>query len=626
MENDGFDELIRECIRTQQVQFPKTSFDNTSQLLEKGVILLNEDDLDTVQLNPESIEFNSALLSWAETKLERKVPGTIVEAFSFIEEFQEKLKEENGIEKNVINAYEDIIKGLQSYLLYHLSSGGFNVKSFYLNEFNKERENELFLFEQHLFDFLPYSNLLPKDIWEICQKTISSSDHYYVSEFARHLPRKNYSLAEDLLTLALKSSVTDNSFFIAHLLVGLHKEGMDGVFEKAIQLKEDQPQQSYYILNLLKNLTETQNNLVFDLVSNDNSSDHIGSKTQVLCGLIMNPEVEESLRKKCFEVLNEYLELEEKDSVKVAFRSIVHNLKPYEAEKYQMLHRYLEKTLDFSIINTFFYHLNDPKYLFDLIIMNYRTRWQRGSISKFIEPIYHFWNKSTSETEKIILDLFNPEEKLGMLPVEILMTGNFGALQVDLLKLKTKQEQARAIEAITLFPHSFERLLPILLPLRHSIHPEVVKFLQRKLSELIYDAYHGSLLNNIESFLDDSKEDELFVQPLKETLEKYEAIVTAKEAIKDLDPYENERDLMDLYYNLEHENRAKLMQDINENPKGILAAVGKTTIIVRGNSWKQELENEVIPLGKIESQFTLDARLFKNPDLQEYILNSYDKR
>ena len=83
---------------------------------------------------------------------------------------------------------------------------------------------------------------------------------------------------------------------------------------------------------------------------------------------------------------------------------------------------------------------------------------------------------------------------------------------------------------------------------------------------------------------------------------------------------------MDLYYNLEHENRAKLMQDINENPKGILAAVGKTTIIVRGNSWKQELENEVIPLGKIESQFTLDARLFKNPDLQEYILNSYDKR
>lgn len=258
--------------------------------------------------------------------------------------------------------------------------------------------------------------------------------------------------------------------------------------------------------------------------------------------------------------------------------------------------------------------------------MFYKAGWQRGSINRFESSIFHFWNNDTQETEKHILELFRPEDKFGMLPVEIIMTGSFGALPIDLLKLKTKQQQAKAIEAITLFPHTFDRLLPLVLPLRQSPHPEVVKFLQIKLSELIYDAYHKSLLDDIENLLNDSKDDKSFIKPLKVTLKHYETIVSKKKSINDLNPYENERDLMDLYYSLEHENRAKMMQDMNENPKGFLAAVGKSTIIVRGNSWKQELEDKVMPLGKVESSFILDARLFKNPDLQEYILNTYDKR
>lgn len=629
MKKDEVEKLIKECIRMQKLRFPKTFFDNSSKLIKKGVVDLVENDPANLQVNSNSVDFNRSLLRLAENKLEKKVPETIVEAYSFIEEFEEKIKEENGIAKNVLNGYDTLIKGLQSYLLYHLSSKGFNVKGFYINQLKPsgERENELFLFEQHLYDFLPYSNLAPVEIWEICQKTISSDDHYYVNEFARHLSSKNHQLGKDLLRMALESdSVKENSFFVAHLLIGLHNNGFELVFEKALEMKEEKPEQSYYVFNSLKNLTANQNSLIFDLVRKDSSLDFIGSKTQVLCGLIQKEEVNEKLREKCFNLLNTYLHLESKDAIKVAFRSVILNLKSYENQKYNMLHTYLEKTEDFSILETFFYRIYEPKYLFQFITMIYRTRWQRGSINKFTNSIFHFWKNSPEKTEKNILALFHPAEKLGLLPVEIIMTGNFGALPVDLLKLSTKQEQARAIEAITLFPHSFERLLPVLLPLRYSDHPEVVKFLQIKLSELIYDAYHESLLNDIENLLDDSKEDEEFIRPLKETLSEYEAIVAEKDSINDLNPYENERDLMDLYYSLEHENRARMMKDINENSIGFLAAVGKTTVIVRGNSWKQEFENEVIPLGKIESKFTLDKRLFKNPDLQEYILNSYDKK
>lgn len=620
--------LIQKCINTKKIEFPKVETANCGLLLKKEIVLQMESNLEFIKLNPNSIEFNEALLKEAEVKLEREMPKNIVGAFGFVEDFQEKLKEEIGIAKNVINGYGSLIKGLQGYILHRLHSDGFDVKGYFLDKLKPkgEREKELFLFEQHLYRFLPYSKYSAKEIWEICQRTLTSDDRYYVDEFARKLPSNNFDLAKNIYSIAIRSEQPNDTFFIASLLIGLHNNGLEGVFEKAFELQNKHPQQGYHVLNSLKNLSDEQNNSIFELVHNDHLPESIGSKTHVICGLIDNPKVSEELRKGCFNLIATYLQQENKELVKIAFHRIIYNLKSFEAEKYKLLHIYLENTQDISVIESFFYNYENPEHLFHLMKMFYLAGWQRGSINRFESSIFHFWNNNIQETEKHILELFKPEDKFGLLPVEIIMTGSFGALPIDLLKLDTKQEQAKAIEAITLFPHTFDKLLPIVLPLRRSPYPEVVKFLQIKLSELIYDAYHRSLLDDIENLLDESKEDKAFVRPLREAHKNYESIVSKKKSINDLNPYENERDLMDLYYSLEHENRAKMMQDINENPNGILAAVGKRTIIVRGNSWKQELEDKVMPLGKVESSFILDARLFKNPDLQEYILNTYDKR
>jgi len=620
--------FVEKCIRTQKVEFLKNDTDNYSQLIKNGVVEEIGSKLESIKLNSNSIEFNKVLLKIAEEKFGREIPETIVEAFSFVEDFQEKLKEENGIAKNVINGYDKLIKGLQGYVIYHLHLGGFDVNKYYLDELKLkgERENEVFLFEQHLYRFLPYSNFSAKEIWEICQKTLSSGDHYYVDNFALILAKENFKLAQEIYTSAVDSEQPQDTFFIANLLIGLHNNGFEGVFEKAVELQKTHPQQGYHLLNSLKSLSGEKNKQIFEIALNDSSEEFIGNKTRVLCRLIDNPEVSEEVRQDCFDLITKYLQLNNTDLVKIAFHGIIYNLKSFEAEKYKLLHIYLENSENIEIIEHFFYNYVDVKYLFHLMKMFYRAGWQRGSINRFESSIHHFWNKDSIETEKHILELFKPEDKFGMLPVEILMTGNFGALPIDLLKLDTKQKQAKAIEAITLFPHSFDRLLPVVLSLRHSPHPEVIKFLQIKLSELIYDAYHKSLLDDIENLLDDSKEDKIFVKPLKASWKSYKSLVSKKESINDLNPYENERDLMDLYYSLEHENKAKMMQEINENPKGFLSAIGYRTIIVGANSWKQELEDEVRPLGRVASSFILDARLFKNPDLQEYILNTYDKK
>lgn len=620
--------LIQQCITTRKVRFKKHDLLESESLLATGVLKTIEGVPDEVELNKNSVLFNKALLIIAEEKLGRGVPQDIVEAFGFVDGFQEKLKEENGIAKNVVNAYDELIKGLKAYVLFRLKADGVNIKEYYINELKPrgKRPNEMFLFEQHLYDFLMYADFSVDEIWQICSHTLASDDAFYVNEFAREVPSCNFELAKDLYHLASSADQPENTFFVSNLLTGLQNNGLEGVFEKAFDLYPKHPQQSYQVLVSLKKLSEKQNQKLYEHVLADSSENLTGHKTQALCKLIGDPDVSDELRKKCFDLIIEYLKSATKDVATSAFRTMNFSLKGHEAEKYQMLHIYLDNTKNISVLDDFFYRFENPEYLFHLIKMSYRAGWRRGSIHKFENAIFHFWNKDATKTESHILELFKPEDKFGMLPVEIIMTGRFGALPIDLLKLKTEQEQAKAIDSITLFPHSYDRWLPIILPLRDSAFSKVVAFLQIKLTELILEAYHNSLYKDIKKMLNQSKNDKAFLKPLKAALKKYKESVSEKETINDLNPYENERELMNLYYGLEHEKKTKTINEINENPTGLLAAIGNRTIIARGNSWKQELEEHVTPLGKVETSVVLDARLFKNPDLHEFILNTYDKK
>lgn len=115
-----------------------------------------------------------------------------------------------------------------------------------------------------------------------------------------------------------------------------------------------------------------------------------------------------------------------------------------------------------------------------------------------------------------------------------------------------------------------------------------------------------------------------FLKPIKQSLELYKEIKELKYKNNDLNPYYNEKSLMDLYYSLENENRAKMMESVRNNPSGI-SSLFKSTSIIRGNSWKFEHEENVMPLGKVESQMYIDTRVYKNPELYEYQLERFNK-
>ena len=94
--------LVDLCIKTQVIEFLAHQIDNHSILLKEGIINKTKSNPKLLKLNNNSIQFNSALLNIAVAKLNKPITDNMIDAFGFIEEFQEKLKEENLIAKNTI--------------------------------------------------------------------------------------------------------------------------------------------------------------------------------------------------------------------------------------------------------------------------------------------------------------------------------------------------------------------------------------------------------------------------------------------------------------------------------------------------------------------------------------------
>lgn len=337
--------------------------------------------------------------------------------------------------------------------------------------------------------------------------------------------------------------------------------------------------------------------------------------------LIENDKTSSEIKKKCFEEIIELLKSEDHKIANAVFHNVQYNLDNHEHEKYSLLHIYLNNTKNFNVIKGFFYNSKDPKYLFDILIRNYDVSGFRGSIDLFKNSLNHFLDINKEETEEQILDLFN-FRKYSLLAVKIILSDRSGVYRVDLLKLSKQEAQLFAIDSICNYPHSIDDLLPLLLKLKESNFKEVKDYLQTKLAELIFEVYHESLLDLIKKNLTNSKKDKDFLISLQKALDEYSKMRESKATIKDLDPRENERNLMDLYYRLEHENQAKMMKNSDKDENSFLSMM-KNLTIVRGRAWKNDDSEDILPLGLIESSMMIDIRAYKNPTVYEQNLENF---
>lgn len=617
-------QVIRDFVnlyfRVQKLQYSKKEIPQYKLLIDTRVLYEVKKNKDVLEFAKESITLQKVVLELAENKLKTALPKDVYKAFMFIDDFDKALKIEYDCER-VINSFSTLIRGLRGYALLTLHKKGINIKSFILNIEEEKRDFSLHYFEDAFFDFLHHYDYSEKDYFEIFTTLWNRSErNHSVRTGLRKLPSKNLEKSKALLIYAYQNK--EPLEIIAELLIGIYNEGETVTIKRIMDIKE---KDNVLCLNTLSRI---EFKCAKDIIK---AFEHLGKlaykdvslarqQSFLLSNIIENEYTTENIRKQAFKCWQEFLENGENEIVNQVFQD-VNFLDGYEKEKYGLLNIYLAKTKNFNVINDFFsFRFDDPAYVFDIMMRSYNAKPDyRFPMEHFESGIRHCWNTNQVKTEKHILNLFKHGSAFGVLGVKTIFSAYHGIFQVDLSKLDKADHQITAIDSICKHPHSFDILIPLILPLRNSNLNGVRKHLQEHLAYKVFKTYHRSLFEQIKESLGNDKDDKAFLRPIKKALDDYEKLKELKESIDDLNPYQNERHLMDLYRRLEHEAQAKMMQEVNQG-KGTFMEMAKNTIIVRGNSWMIR-EGEVSPLGRFESKIQIDSNSYLNPDLFEHNLN-----
>jgi len=607
-----FDTLFKKNTRF----FNKSEFENFDELLLNEVVRENKDNPELLDLNT-NCHFFETLLMFIELETKKEIPKNISDSFKSIDDFDKRKRKEIGT--NVINAFDDIFQGLKIHALQQFEKNkNENPKEFLLSLGNWDsRENHLYNFERVFFKFLPRSNYSIEEIAEFCIQAWNKEEmETSLIDFLRGYGTINIEKAKELYNILDEKNCPLR--IIAHLLIGNYNAGDIKALDVAFDLREKDLLESLIVLGRINYLNKNEIERVFDSIEPINFSiKNIAiEQAYLLLHLINNKETPKDILEKCFKLLVDLIGKETREIVDAVFHSITYHLDKYESEKYALLHKYLSKTQNFNIVKRFFSNFKDPVYIFELIQHSFSANPNfRFPIEIFQDGISHAWRENQEKTEGLILNLFNQHPAFSILAVKIILSARSGIYKIDLLKLDNKESQTNAIKSLCKSPVYFDKLVPVLLALRKSSFKEVVELLQKELADKVFQTYHETIYELILKEISNSSTDKEFMKPIKKALDNYNELKQLKESIKDIDPVENESDLMQLYYRLEKEEQAKMMNKINEGEGSFLQFV-KNTTIVRGNSWKIG-DREVSPLGNIESKMLIDGSSYLNPELYE---------
>jgi len=605
--------------QTRKSRYFKKDISQYKALIDCGILSEIEGNKEVLEIVGDAIELQKVVFETAIKKLKKELPNDISEAFKFVDEFDDALKKEYNCER-VINSFSTLIRGLRGYILYILHKRGVNIKSFLLSINEENRGNHLYFLEVSFFNFLSFFNYSEEEIFEILVGLWSNdTKRHDVITGLRELPSRNLKKSKLLLKYAYKNDKSQH--FIPELLIGLYNAGETSSIEKIIELKDKNIIASLGVLGRLKYKNEEDIGKAFNQIVNIEfeNIEIANQQSYLIRNIIENEHTTSNIRENAFKLYVQFLQ-NGADEVIERVLFDIRLINGNEARKYELLHLYLSKTGNFNIMKEFFNRINDPAYIFDIMMRLFNiTPNYRFSLSLFENGIRHVWNTNQEETEKHILNLFKQHNAFGILGVKVIFSAYLGIFQVDLLKLDKVEFQINAINSICKHPHSFDKLLPLILPLRNSKLKKVREHLQKHLAQKVFSSYQKAIYKQIESSISKNKKDKEFIKPIKKALKDYNKLKELKNSINDLNPYENERDLMDLYYRLEHEQNAKVMDEAKHG-KGTFMEMVKTSIIVRGNSFKFN-EKEPTPMAKFESSMLIDGSSFLNPDLYEHNLN-----
>jgi hypothetical protein len=624
MEDVLRNEIIKNCLERKSLIIDPTKI-NSSQLFGNEDFKKIDSDF---EINLESERNKLSILSIAIEKLGRTVPNGISDAVKFIYDFEEELKKP---ETNVSWAgLIDLKYAMTGFVLAKIhNEGKENLMEFLLKRLKNKHKDEIHLrnIEAYFFEALITINMSAKEYFETIRSYNSTVSKTNISHraitFAQKIGQQKIDVAKQLYEEIISCDDWEQEFDVltAHLLIGIHKTEPIYSFEKANEMLGSHPVHSLFFFGRIDFSTESEIQTILKLIYElDLTNEHIVNQliyllTAILKSKFANDEIVEF----CFQQFQNLFDYEKSKNKLMVVDAMTNWIENYEKERNYFLLQNHGEFGDFELIEVYFSRFKDCTFFFQFFQSVYRALEGKMKPGLFSSSVNHFSRQNADKAERFILDFLSHEElfwrKAGM---HLIKTKDVGVHQLDLLRLETEMEQLRALEVLTEYNWNLEESLPMVLVLRNSSFPSVKKELQKVLSKLTFESYHEVLVEKISNSLTNSADDKKFIRPIKEALKKYHKLVEVKSSIKDLNPVENERSFMDLYYRLEHENQAKMMKEIERGKGNFLTSFFKNSVIVRGHSWKVEGRDEIAPLAKIEHSFSIDARAFKNIELFEH--------
>ncbi|HLP53926.1 MAG TPA: hypothetical protein VK151_02820 [Fluviicola sp.] len=633
MEDILRNEIIKNCLERKSLIVDPNKIDSSKL---QGDENFKETNSSEFEINLESESNKLSILSIAIEKLGYPVPTDISEAVKFIHDFEEELKKP---ETNVSWAgLIELKHAMTGFVLAEIhNEGKGNLVDFVLNRLKNKHKDEVHLrnIEAYFFEALITIEMTAKEFFETIRSynsTVSKTNiSYRALTFAQKIGQQKTEVTKQLYEEIISCDNWENEFGVlpAHLLLGIHKTDPNYSFKKANEELASHPVHSLFVFGRIDFSNETEFQDILKIIEELNPKDEqtVNQLIYLLTSILKSKFVTDVITKFCFQQFQDLFNSETLNNKVIVVDAMINWIENYEKERYGFLLKNHGEFGDFKLIESYFSRFKDSIFFFDFFQKVYHAFEGKMKPGLFGSVVNHFSREDTDKTERSILDFLSHKEifwrKAGMHLIE---TKDIGVHQPNLLRLETEIAQLRALEILTEYNWNLEEYLPMVLVLRNSHFPSVKKELQKVLAKLTYESYYEVLVEKVSNLLTNSAEDKRFIRPLKEALKKYHKLVEFKSSIKDLNPFENERNYMDLYYRLEHENQAKMMKEIKSGKGNFLTSFFKSSIIVRGHSWKLEEKNEVVPLAKIEHSFSIDARAFKNSELFEHQYNHYKSK
>lgn len=632
MENTLRNQIITNCLERKTLIVDQNGINN--KLLENDHFIYKVDSV-TFEINLDSNKNRSSILNIAEEKLGKSTPMNISEGLKFVYEFEAELKKPKT---NVSWAgLIELRQAIAGFVLAKIhNEGKEDLVEFVIKRLVKKHKDEPHLrnIEAYFFEALLNLNMTSNEFFETIRNYNSSVSKTGISHraisFAQKIGQQKVEIAKEIYTEMISSNDWETEFGVlpAHLLIGIYKIDPNYSFGKAKGELANHPVHSLFFFGRIDFSSQNDLQEVIGIIKEIEPKDEksLNQLLYLLTTVLKSEFANSTIVNFCFQQFQVLFDSEIVNAKSAVIYDVAHSVENHEKERYDFLFQNHGEFGDFNLIENYFSHFKDSFFFFDFFQKVYHALGGNMKSGLFHSAVNHFWRINTDKTEKFMLDFLAHEELFWRKAGSHLMKArDIGVHQINLLRLDTEIEQLRALEILTEFNWNLEAYLPMILLLRNSKFVSVRKELQRVLAKLTFESYHEILVEKILNLIGNSKDDKKFIRPIKEALKKYNKLVEVKSSINDLNPIENERSFMNLYYRLEHENQAIMMKEITSG-KGTFLSHMKDSIIVRGHSWKLDDKDEVFPLPKMEHSFSIDARAYKNSELFEHQTNNFKSK